>query len=199
MGLLVLEARVSLVASLKRALVRLLARVSSHVHDQHVLRFERFPFTGTVAPATDETLLVVLNVILFQMLDKFFLCPELATAVLPFAVGLYQIARLFLLVLVVRFARRRRVRRRDRPLLVALVVDGRADDVAGRFPLVAAVVSFGRSGRQVAGRVVGEGGVLAGESGVERRDEGRRAHQVVQRMQDSDCGRNAERRTHGSR
>lgn len=150
MCFLVLESGVGFGASLKCALVRLFACVSSHVHDQHVLSFEWFSFTRTVSPAADETLLVVFDVILFQMFDKFFLCPEFPAAVLPFAVRLNQISGLivvFVVVVVIMGGFCRCMLCPGSDLIALVVADSGTDDIAGSFPLVSGHIrlSFGET------------------------------------------------------
>ncbi len=51
------------------ALVRLLAGVTAHVHDQHVLRLEALLPARAVVPPTHERLLVRLDVVLVQVLQ----------------------------------------------------------------------------------------------------------------------------------
>lgn len=50
------------------ALVRLLARMSSHVHNQHVLGFEGFLLSWTIKPTTHKFLLFAMNVVIIDML-----------------------------------------------------------------------------------------------------------------------------------
>lgn len=50
------------------ALVGLLARVSSHVHNQHVLGFEGFLLSWTIKPTTHKLLLFAMNVVIIDML-----------------------------------------------------------------------------------------------------------------------------------
>lgn len=51
-----------------RALMGFLPCVPPHVHDQHVLSFERFLVTRTLFPATHERLLVCMDVVIVDML-----------------------------------------------------------------------------------------------------------------------------------
>lgn len=48
--------------------VRLLPSVSSHMHYQHVLGFERFLLSWTIKPAAHELLLFSMNVVIIDML-----------------------------------------------------------------------------------------------------------------------------------
>ena len=52
-----------------RTPMRLLAGVSAHVHDEHVLRFERFLCPGAFLPPTHEGLLVRMDVITVDVLQ----------------------------------------------------------------------------------------------------------------------------------
>lgn len=95
-GLEVLQAGVSLVATLERALVWLLPRVSSHVHDQHILSLEGLLLTRAVLPTTHERLLVGVDVVVVQMLDKVILSIKVLVTLPPVAVSLDEVRRLFL-------------------------------------------------------------------------------------------------------
>lgn len=53
-----------------RALVRLLAGVSSHVNHEHVLRFEWFFLPRAVLPSANEALFVGVNVVVVDVLDQ---------------------------------------------------------------------------------------------------------------------------------
>lgn len=52
-----------------RAFMRLLAGMSPHVHDEHVLRFERLFVSRTILPLAYERLFVRLNVIINNVLQ----------------------------------------------------------------------------------------------------------------------------------
>ena len=101
MCLLILEARVCFVATLKSTLVRFFSRVSSHVNNQHVLCFKRFPVSRTISPTTDVTFLVALDVIFFKMLDKKSLSLKLSEAVFPLTVRFIQSLPWFFFVVIV--------------------------------------------------------------------------------------------------
>lgn len=63
----------------------------SHVHHQHVLRFERFLVSGTILPLTHERFFVRLYVVVDYVLDQHGLSLEFQIAVLPMTVGLDEI------------------------------------------------------------------------------------------------------------
>ena len=86
----------SIVLVFYRALVRLLASVPPHVHDEHVLGFERFLVARALLPAADEALLVGVDVVVVDVLDQVVLRREILVALLPVAVSFDEIARLVL-------------------------------------------------------------------------------------------------------
>lgn len=79
-----------------RAFMRFLARMSTHVNDQHVLSFEWFLFAGAFLPATDETLFVGVNVVVVDVFHQIVLCGEFFVAIAPVAMRFNEIAWLVL-------------------------------------------------------------------------------------------------------
>merc|ERR1719175_354742 len=69
-GLQVLQPAVRLPAALERALVGFLSSVPPHVDDQHVLRLERLLLTTAFSPLADKRLLVRMDVVVRNVLNK---------------------------------------------------------------------------------------------------------------------------------
>lgn len=63
--------------------MRLFARVSAHVNDQHVLRLERLFIPRASLPSTHKRLFIAVNVIGVDVSDEFFLGEKLESAASP--------------------------------------------------------------------------------------------------------------------
>lgn len=79
-----------------RAFVRLFARVPSHVHNQHILGFERLFVARARLPTAYKRLLVAMNVIGVNMTDELVLREKLEPAASPVTVRLEEDAPVIL-------------------------------------------------------------------------------------------------------
>lgn len=66
--------------------MRFFARVSSHVNDQHVLRFEWLFISRACLPSTHKRLFITVNVIGVYMANEFILREKLETTTSPMAI-----------------------------------------------------------------------------------------------------------------
>lgn len=68
------------------ALMRLLASMTAHVNDKHVLSFERFFVARASLPAADKRFLIAVNMIGVDVTDKLILREEFEAAASPMTV-----------------------------------------------------------------------------------------------------------------